>query len=67
MIIIAAANHETDSFRDIMLWVKSMSSSRNVLAAAPISAAVAAMGMALLNMIEKPKTPQMLMQYYFCA
>ena len=42
------------------IWVKSMSSSRNVLAAAPISAAVAAIGMALLNMIEKPKTPQKL-------
>ena len=33
---------------------------RTVLAAAPISAAVAAIGMALLNMIEKPNTPQKL-------
>ena len=40
--------------------VKSISSRRNVLAIDPISAAVAAIGMELLNMIEKPNTPQKL-------
>mgnify|MGYP004672219911 CR=1 FL=1 len=42
------------------ILVKSTSSSLNVLATAPISAAVAAIGTELLNMIEKPNTPQKL-------
>ena len=40
--------------------VKSTSSRRKVLATEPISAAVAAMGMELLNIIENPNTPQKL-------
>ena len=40
--------------------VKSISSSRNVLATSPIYAAMAAMGMVLLNIIENPNTPQKL-------
>lgn len=40
--------------------VKSISSRRNVLAIDPINAAVAAIGMELLNIIEKPNTPQKL-------
>ena len=40
--------------------VRSTSSSRSEFAMAPISAAVAAMGAGLLNMIENPNTPKKL-------
>ena len=40
--------------------VKSTSSRRSVLAIAPITAVVAAIGIELLNIIENPNTPQKL-------
>ena len=42
------------------MCVKSISSKRSVFATAPIQAAVAAIGIELLNIIEKPNTPQKL-------
>ena len=42
------------------MCVKSISSKRSVFATAPIRAAVAAIGIELLNIIEKPNTPQKL-------
>ena len=42
------------------MCVKSISSKRSVFAIAPIQAAVAAIGIELLNIIEKPNTPQKL-------
>ena len=42
------------------MCVKSISSKRSVFATAPIQAAVVAIGIELLNIIEKPNTPQKL-------